>query len=244
LTGGRIRALLLDLDGTLLVNDMEVFGREYFRVILSKFRRVCPGDVFLESLQIATRAMALNDGTDGTNAEVFWAEFLPRVGREQAELMPLFDEFYAREFEALRRYTGRDPDARTLVDLVIDRGYQVAIATQPMFPLVAVLARLRWAGVGADECPYDYIASYESMRACKPHPRYFGELLRHLGREPGECLMVGDSLEADMPARRVGLKTFWVDRSPAGQPPGLACDAWGNLGDLIDLIEAGQLDVL
>jgi len=244
LTAGRVRALLLDLDGTLLINDMEIFGRQYFRLLLDKFRHVCPSGLFAESLNIATGAMARNDGSNGTNAEVFWAEFLPRVGRQPEELMPLFDDFYAHDFETLRDCTARDPDARVLVKLAFERGYQVAIATQPMFPMAANLARLRWAGVGAEEFQYDFIASYEAMKACKPHPHYFAELLEHLGRSPEECLMVGDSLEADMPARRLGLKTFWVDRARAGRAPGRMFDARGGLGDLVQLIQTGRIDAL
>jgi len=182
-----IKALLLDLDGTLLINDMRTFGPHYSQSLTRKFGHLCPPGLFLESIQVATRAMAHNDGSNGTNAEVFWAEFFPRVGRGPEEMMPLFDQFYAHDFELLRKHTAPDPDARALVELVFARGYQVAIATQPMFPMVANLARLRWAGVGADEFQYDYIASYEGMKACKPHPHFFAELLEHLGRAPEEC---------------------------------------------------------
>ena len=132
--------------------------------------------------------------------------------------MPLFDDFYRREFETLESLTVPDPDARTLVELLFARGYQVAIATQPVFPREAILARLRWAGVGADEFAYSVITSYEDMRACKPHRRYFADLLEQLSRRPAECLMVGDTLEVDIPREDMGLKTFWVNRT-ASQPP-------------------------
>lgn len=244
MTGRGIRAVLFDLDGTLLINDMESFGPHYFKVLLTKFRHLCPGQLFASALQIATRAMWVNDGSGGTNAEVFWAEFLPRIGREPKELMPLFEEFYAHDFESLRKHTGRDPDAHPLVSLTFERGYQVAIATQPMFPMAANLARLRWAGVGAEEFHYDYVASYETMTACKPHRRFFAELLELLGRAPQECLMVGDSLEADMPARRLGFKTFWVNRWQTDEPSMPAYDAHGTLRDLIELIETGGIDAL
>jgi len=71
--------------------------------------------------------------------------------------------------------------------------------------------------------------SYESMSACKPHPHFFSTLVRRVGCEPWECLMVGDSVEADMPARRVGCKTFWVDRDPVPRPlrsPGMPKGHW------------------
>ena len=239
-----MKALLLDLDDTLLINDMDVFAPHYFKALLAKVRKICPPQLFLESLEAATRAVWLNDGQDGTNAEVFRQEFFPRLGRSPEELMPLFEEFYARDFEALRRHTAIDPDARVLVELAFERGHQVAIATQPIFPLSAILARLRWAGVGAEKFHYDFIASYETMSACKPHPHYFATILERLGRAPGECLMVGDSPDSDMAAGKFGLKTFWVQRGRAPVLSAVSCDAQGSLHDLITLIETGGVDEL
>lgn len=238
------RALLLDLDDTLLVNDMEDFVPHYFEALLARVRSVCPPDLFLEALNAGTRAMWYNDGTDGTNAEVFGSEFFPRLGRKPEEIIPLLEEFYTHDFEALRRYTDVDPHARPLVTLAFEQGYQVVIATQPIFPLSAIHARLRWAGVGVELFDYDYVTSYETMSACKPHPHFFRTLLDHLGRTPDECLMVGDSITSDMAAGRFGLKTFWVDRGRLAEPPEIACNARGTLHDLTMLLETGGIHEL
>lgn len=239
-----IKALLFDLDGTLLINEMERFMAHYWGAMGARFRSVCPLKLFRESLEAAMRAVWHNDGNGGTNAEVFAGEFFPRLGRQPEELMPLFDKFYALDFEALRQHTKPDPFARAVMKLAFERGYQVAIATQPMFPRVAILARLRWAGVSAEEFPYHFVASYETMSACKPHPHYFATLMEHLGRTPPECLMVGDSLQSDMPARTMGLKTFWVVRAPISKLAAMPCDAHGTLQDLATLIETGGIDEL
>jgi len=239
-----MKALLLDLDDTLLINDMDLFGQHYFKALLAKMRKACPPQLFMESLEAGMRAMFYNDGTNGTNAEVFRQEFFPRIGRSPEELMPLFDDFYAKDFEALRQHTTVIPEARVLVDLAFRRGYQVAIATQPMFPLSAILARLRWANVSADEFHYHFITSYETMSACKPHPHYFTTVLERLGRKPEECLMVGDSADADMAAGKLGIKTFWVRRGRGAAPSAVACDAQGSLRDLITLFGTGGVDEL
>ena len=243
MAGRAKRALLLDLDDTLLLNDMEAFAPHYFHALLAKAKeRFSPGP-FLAALDAGTQAMWRNDGNDGTNAEVFWSVFCARTGRERDQVLPLFDAFYTQEFETLRQYTGVDPQARVLVELALKRGYQVAVATQPVFPLTAILARLRWAGVGAELFDYHFIASYETMRACKPHPHYFASILSHLGRAPEECLMVGDSPSSDMAAGQFGLATFWVDRGQLAEDR-VRCDARGDLGDLLELIQTGRIDDL
>ena len=241
---GRIRALLLDLDDTLLLNDADRFLSHYFRSLVAKVQDVVPVGRFASALAAGTRAMERNDGRDGTNAEVFAREFYRRVGVGPDVLEPLFEDFYANEFEALAALTEVDPAARELVSWAFDRGLQVAIATQPMFPRVAILSRLRWADVPYDEFPYHWVACYEGMSACKPHPHFFREILEGLGRRPEECLMVGDSPDADMPARDVGLCTYLVDRGWGTDAGSVACDASGDLRHLRTLLETGGIDDL
>ncbi|OGO06785.1 MAG: hypothetical protein A2Y73_06155 [Chloroflexi bacterium RBG_13_56_8] len=242
----KIKALLFDLDGTLLINDIDLFMAHYWRALAFAFQSVCEPSLFRGALEAGMRAVWHNDGTDGTNAEVFAAEFFPRVGRQPEELLPIFERFYREDFEVLRQYTEPDPLAPIIMEAIFERGYQVAIATQPMFPRAAILARLKWAEVDAEAFPYDYITCYENMSACKPHPHYFTSLAERLGRAPQECLMIGDSVQSDMAAGVLGFKTFWVVRENPAEPPpeDCDCDAQGTLRDLLALIELEELDDL
>jgi len=240
----RIKALLLDLDDTLLINDMESFIAPYFKALVGRVQHLCPPGVFVEALSAGTRAMWQNDGGEKTNAEVFHDEFFSRIEQDPALMMPLFDAFYEKDYDALAEYTKVDPDARVLLELASEQGYQLVVATQPIFPLAAIQARLRWAGVGVKEFAYDYIATYDTMSACKPHPCFFQAILTRLERLPGECLMVGDSLDADMPAAQLGIKTFWVDRGRFEKPSHVVADAQGSLRDLITLLQTGEIHEL
>jgi len=240
-----IKALLFDLDDTLLINDMDAFSSVYFRALGKKLEKVCPPDLLIKSVQLGTRAMLRNDGTNGTNAEVFSACFFQRVKLAPETLMPIFDDFYEHDFDALRVITRPDPAAIQVVHRACALGYQVAIATQPLFPLVAIEARLRWAGVGPERFAYDAIATYDTFSACKPHPVYFSQLLEKIGRQPpNECLMIGDSIESDMPASRYGIKTLLVDRGQRVSSREIACDASGTLGDLLRMMDSGGIDEL
>jgi len=239
-----IRALLLDLDDTLLVNDMQDFASGYYRALLGRLGTVCPPVRLMEAFQAGTSAMLRNDGRGLTNEEVFYREFLPRTGCSREEIVPLLEAFYQRDFDALEVYTASDPDARRLVKTARARGLQLAIATQPLFPRTAILARLRWADVPHEEFGYEYVSSAEVMTACKPHPVFFRTILEALERGPDECLMVGDSVESDLPAARLGIKTFWIDRDRGVAPEAVAADAKGTLADLISLIETGAIHEL
>jgi FMN phosphatase YigB (HAD superfamily) len=233
------KCLLFDLDDTLLINDMETFAPHYFKAISSRFKPICSPELFMKALNLGTIAMWNNDGAHGTNDEVFKQVFFGQIERQPDELMDIFDDFYQTGFETLHIYTQRDPVARRVVEWASAHNIQIVIATQPVFPSEAIRARLRWAGVGAEEFHYALITSYDQMRASKPHPLYFQDILDRLHLKAEECCMVGDSLDSDMPAKKLGFRTFWVRRKPVALPSNVTVDGQGNLSDLLSWLEAG-----
>jgi len=197
-----LKAILFDLDDTLLVNSMETFVPAYFQALTRYVAHLIPPERLIVELLRATRAMEANDGTGPTNEEAFAAIFYPAIGYTSDEVKPLFEQFYTEEFPKLRRLTQALPEARPLVAWAFERGLQVAIATNPLFPRLPVEQRLEWAGVPATEFDYALVTTYEDMHATKAHPAYYREILDRLGRQPGECLMVGDDWTRDMDAGR------------------------------------------
>jgi FMN phosphatase YigB (HAD superfamily) len=79
----------------------------------------------------------------------------------------------------------------------------------------------------------------ENMCFSKPNPRYYREILDKVGATPETTWMIGDDLENDIiPARSLGLKTWWITKTPAaGQ-----ADGAGTLANFLDWLKAGHLD--
>jgi len=231
-----ITALLFDLDGTLLDSDMNVFMPHYFRALAAKLAPLVPADRLLDALLTSTRAMMRRSDHTMTNKDAFWADFLPRVGCSMTALEPLIDEFYRNDFPTLRRYTVTKPEARLVIEAAFARGFIVAIATQPVFPLVAIQQRLTWAGVA--DFPYALVTCYENMHTTKPDPAFYTEICEHIGRPAQACLMIGNEPEADIrPAAAAGLHTFWLTDQGQLEPPDLPADYTGTLDDVRRLIE-------
>ncbi|MHB0935517.1 MAG: HAD family hydrolase [Armatimonadota bacterium] len=201
-----IRAVLFDLDGTLLENNVPIFFDSYFRRLAGWVDQLIPPEAFLQHLNAATSAMLKNDGTR-TNETVFAETFYPLIGRPRAEMEPLFMDFYAREFPKLREYTIRRPEAQRVVARAVELGLDVVVATNPLFPDTAIRQRLEWSG--AADFPYRLITTYENSRACKPNLTYFRQIADYLGCQPEECLMVGDE-DWDMNAGTLGCLTYLV----------------------------------
>lgn len=227
-----LKALLLDLDGTLLDNPMDTFVREYLQALGAFLAGHVPPQRLVPELLRATQVMAANDGSGPTNEELFASVFYPALGQERDQLEPVIRRFYGEEFPKLRRFTRPVPEARPLVQWAFDAGLQVAVATNPLFPRTAIEQRLEWAGVGVGDFSYALVTTYEAMHASKASPAYYREILSRLGREPGECLMAGDDWGWDIvPTTALGLSAWWV--APSGEDPpevpsGLS--GWGPLG--------------
>ncbi|RLC86226.1 MAG: HAD family hydrolase [Chloroflexi bacterium] len=228
-----LKAILFDLDNTLLGNSMETFVPAYFQALTRYVAHLIPPDRLLTELLRATRAMEANDGNGPTNEEAFAALFYPAVGYERATLEPIFERFYAEEFPKLRSLTQARPEARPLVEWAFERGLQVVIATNPLFPRTAVEQRLEWADVPVTEFDYALVTSYEIMHATKAHPAYYREILARLGREPRECLMVGDDWEHDIAqAASIGIPVYWI-ADPGETPPSPSFHREDEMGTLV-----------
>ncbi|NPV42825.1 MAG: HAD family hydrolase [Firmicutes bacterium] len=204
-----IKTIMFDLDGTLLPMDTDRFIQEYMKSITSKIAHIIPPEVFIKNLWEATEAMINNLDPNMTNKEVFESEFFPRLNHSKEQLMGLFDEFYRTDFKKLKNFVIKSSYSREILITAQSRRFEIIIATNPLFPLIAIKERLNW--IEAGDINYHLITSYENMHFCKPHIHYYQEILDKISRKPEECLMVGNDIEEDLAARKLGIKTFLVE---------------------------------
>jgi HAD superfamily hydrolase (TIGR01662 family) len=234
-----LRAVLLDLDDTLLDTNMERFLSLYFKALGRRMSQFVAPDELVRMLLASTRVMMNNHDPTITNQQALDADFFPRLGYSEALVRPVIQAFYEEDFPALKRYTRPRSQARPLVQALFDGGYDVVIATNPLFPRRAIEHRLDWAGVL--DFPFKLITSYENSHFCKPNPRYYQEILDELDCRPEEAIMVGDDLENDIePASQLGLRTYWImnpNREDAIPYPGLR----GTLADCLAWVQTGGL---
>lgn len=224
--------LLLDLDGTLLDIEFSFFLGPLVEGIHSFFSELLDMDTFRDGLFGGTEAIMVNPRKDGeTNMEGFNQAFSRITGIEVDEVEKRFRKYYTEVFPTLSGY-GRPVDgAEKFVRRAVDKGYTLCLATNPIFPLSAVMERLRWSGIGPEH--FSFIPGLENMSTCKPRVDYYLQLTRILGVEPAECLMVGNDMEQDLPASEVGMGTFLVDRHVVSRGrTDLVPDARGSLEDL------------
>ena len=204
-----IDTVLFDLDGTLLPMDQDLFVQTYLG-LLADYLEPAGYDPkrLVRTVWQGTGAMMKNDGTR-TNEEVFWEVFRQAYGQKADTDRELVDEFYAGEFANARRVCGYAPEAAELIAELKARGIRLILATNPLFPRMATLQRIRWAGLNPQD--FELVTTYENSCFCKPNPAYFREILEKTGLTPDRCLMIGNDAREDLAAAKLGMEVFLLE---------------------------------
>lgn len=201
-----ITTVLFDLDGTLLPMDLEIFVKDYLSRIAGKLApHGYDPKKMVDTIWRGTDAMVKNDGSK-SNEEAFWEVAVSAFSQQIVKDKHLFDKFYEEEFDKIKSVCGYHPAAAQIVHSLQERGFRVALATNPIFPARATQWRMHWAGLKPED--FELYTTYENCRFCKPNLNYYRDILAQLNVKAEECLMVGNDVDEDMVAEQLGVKVF------------------------------------
>ena len=230
-----LKAILFDLDGTLLEVDLNKFIPAYLDLLAKSVAHIIPPKIFIPKILKASKAVEEHDG-HLTNEEVYLNHFFPIEGYSKEDIEPFFNQFYENDFYQLQKYTKKKPKTREIIQKIFDKGYDVIIATTPVLPLTAIQQRLQWADVA--EFPYRLITTIENSHATKTisHLFYYEQILATIGYKADECLMVGDE-DKDMIAKKLGIHTFLIRSTNTKLDDAIPePDYTGTLEDILKII--------
>lgn len=114
------------------------------------------------------------------------------------------------------------PDTVAVLDGLRASGIRTAVVSNIAWDVRPVLVS---AGTDADE----YVLSFQ-VGVAKPDRRIFEVTLSRLGVDPGDAVMVGDSLENDGAAAELGCGFVLVDPLPVADRPTALLDALHERG--------------
>jgi FMN phosphatase YigB (HAD superfamily) len=239
--------LLLDLDDTLLQNNIEDFLPAYFRLLSDHLTPLVDPARLIECLIHATRRMIANQRPDLSLEAVFEADFYPGLGVDRTRFKAFEEQFYEQVYPRLRSKTRPRPAAQRLVAQAAGLEASLAVATNPLFPRSAIAQRLDWAELGRPPDSFGVISSMETFHFAKPAPAFWAEVLAQLGWPQGPVVAVGDDYRNDIAAAGgLGLPAYWVssDSSPgqttsSGPPQGA-----GRLDGLLAWVEEQGVEAL
>ncbi len=133
-----------------------------------------------------------------------------------------------------------ETDAAPMLETLREQGYRLGIVSNAAddadVQTLVDNARLR---------PYfDFILTSAKAKVRKPGPRIFEQALAHWGAQPGQAVMVGDTVTADIAgANHLGIASVWILRradSPENRaearkyPPGATIYALSELPEVLE----------
>ncbi|WP_314719651.1 HAD family hydrolase [Parvimonas micra] len=228
-----MKAILFDLDGTLLPLDEKLFVDIYFTELSKVFSEYnIESNKLVEAIWTATHEIIKNDGKR-TNEEAFWEKFKSIINIDLSNVKEVLEKFYANEFfTKLKKCSTENNLAKVAVNLAKKNGRKVVLATNPVFPIDA-LVRLKWTGLDIDD--FDYVTHYSNSSFSKPNPKYYLDLCKKLNVEPKDCLMIGNDERQDIfAASSAGMNCYLVTDYLYTYPE---CKVNCEKGSFKDLIE-------
>lgn len=254
-----IRAVLLDLDETLIANPDGAFAAAFVQLADDALAPRLGVETLRPALRLMMQRLTA-ERTQITNNLQLIHETLAESTQQPVELVSAaLQAFYSEDYPMLARWVSPVRDAQTLIDCLIDQQIAVVIATNPVYPPAAIQQRIAWGALDVRRAAL--ITDASVMHFAKPDPAYYAEIIARLGVEPDEALVIGDHPTNDIAAaQQAGLHTLQIDprtpnrleatlhqvtregwRTPWDAPPlpptAILHALRGNLGALAGLVE-------
>lgn len=204
-----LKAVLFDLDGTLLPVDEKEFTNLYFEYLYEYLKE----DGYEKEKLVSTiyggiKQMYKNDGQK-TNEEVFWDYFKQIYGDDKMIAKNKIDEFYITDFKKTKEACTDNPKAKEIVKHVKQNNLLCILATNPVFPYSGMLTRMKYIDLCDDD--FDYITSYEKSCYTKPNPKYYLDILDKYNLKTDEVIMFGNNvLEDYIATKNANIKCYLV----------------------------------
>ena len=204
----KFKAVLFDLDGTLLPMDNDLFVKVYFGKLGATLAELGMNpEVFKKALWSGIGNMQANDGR-ATNEQIFWESFEAVSGKLPEKLRGGFDYFYENIFPSVEEVTGKTPISRMALDFLHEKNIPCVLATAPVFPETATRQRAAWNNIRLED--FVLVTTFENSRHTKPSLDYYRDILNELKLSPEEVLLIGNDASDDLAARELGITVYLI----------------------------------
>jgi len=187
-----VKAVLFDLEGTLAY-----YAKKHNPIDATRLVRSLGYEVRYQEWEAARRFVLFVDVPKGAINN--WENFIKRM------------------FERLEMNVGRDAMKKVASYYKKSTRFRffddVSAAKRIPLKKAVVTSIPRFWFTNLDMGGFDEVITSKESGAAKPNPKCFLKALHALGVNPGEALMIGNDLDADMsPAKELGIDAILIDR--------------------------------
>lgn len=233
-----IKTVLFDLDGTLLPMDRDAFEKLYLGSFLEFFGDYVDPKILTKAFMETSHAMIHNKEKTKVNKDRFFEKFGEYMDKASFDALNIaMGTYYDTHFDVVKSVTSVSQAMIDAVAYFKEKGYDVILATNPLFPRVATDKRIAWAGLKLDD--FIDVTRFEENHFCKPQLEYFQEIIDDNDLDPTTCLMVGNDVEEDLIARHLGMKTALItdDLIYRNKDVAIECDWQGSRIEFLEKIK-------
>ncbi len=183
-----------------------------------------------------TDHMVNNVNPSRTLEECFDEYFYPLIETDKEKLNEKIKNFYQEEFPKLAPITNEVPYAATVIKKLEKQNHQILIATNPLFPKMAIDHRINWANLGLELNDFRYITNFEELHFTKPRPEFIAEILGKIGWQDEPVVMIGNEWDMDIvPAEVLGIPTFFIGQPP--EDPNISLHPLSSSGSMENILD-------
>ena len=193
----KIKAVIFDMDGTLIET--------------SSIWKAAETEVFTSlGAEVSDPLSQLTESMTTARATEFWFARYPWEG---PSLKQVENAVISRVKEMVLEKGEPVEGVADSLQFLAEEGLKIALASNaPMEVISAVLTKLKiWRY-------FDEVVSADHVASGKPDPHIFELTSRKLGVDPGECLVVEDSVSGVLGAKRAGMRVLAIT---SNMQPGL-----------------------
>ena len=110
-------------------------------------------------------------------------------------IIDIFNDYYEKKFSLTKETTYKNEYSKLIIDSLKSQGFDLVLATNPLFPRFVTEYRIKWAGLSPSD--FKYITSYENSSFTKPKKEYYDEILTKLNIKREDVIYLGNDVDDD-----------------------------------------------
>lgn len=231
-----IKNVIFDLDGTLIKTNQDKFNENFFNLLKETFEKEGYDGSAMAMISLQSVGAMINNDGKKTNEEVFWSCFEEKTKLKKEKVYDLFNDLYYNKYDCMYDSVESIKEMREALESLKEKGYNLILATNPLFPKIAIEKRAKWGEIDCNV--FSYVTSFENSSYSKPNVNYYKEIIKNNDLKIDETIMFGNDLVEDLAIEKTGINCYIIMDNAVNISNINSCSKKGNCKEAIEYINS------